>query len=331
MADSNPTRARAVFSGVLRREAIEDMAGAVRQFFDLEAVQLEPGACRCQIEFVAAGNTFFYREHYPVRTHLTGELLHNRFGLAIPAQGPSLKFSGEEMDRCRLASAMTGEQMDVFAPGGLEQFVVLLDHARLEDLADQAGLPVGVRRALRAGRATMPLLAKPRAVAAFGRGLQEFVCAGVSGRLRTDADYLEDWVYGQTLSLLDAKEAAPGCRPAAVLVRRAIEIAEAQAGPVRIAHLCGALRVSPSSLGGAFKSVTGLAPHSFFLRRRLTQARNVLLREDPAERRVTDVATELGFSELGRFAVRYREMFGESPSQTLSRKNVAVSGPWLKS
>jgi AraC-like DNA-binding protein len=323
MANSRSKQERQVFSGILRREAIEDMAGAVRQFFDLEAVQLEPGSFRCQIDFVAAGNAFFYREHYPVRTQLTGELLHNRFGFAVPVQGPGLKFSGEEMDHCRLASAMTGEQMDVFAPGGLEQFVVLLDHARLLELADQAGLPADLQRALQPGRATMPLLAKPRAVAAFGRELQRVVREGIAGQLQVDADYLEDWVYGQTLAILDIKEAAPGRPPAAVLVRRAIEVADARGGPVRIAHLCGALRVSPSSLEGAFKSITGVTPHTFFLRRRLTQARSVLLREHPAQRKVTDVATEFGFSELGRFAVRYREMFGETPSQTLKRNERA--------
>jgi AraC-like DNA-binding protein len=69
-----------------------------------------------------------------------------------------------------------------------------------------------------------------------------------------------------------------------------------------------------------------VTPHAFFLRRRLNAARNVLLREDPAGRRVTDVATELGFSELGRFAVRYREMFGESPSETLRRSSRTTVG-----
>ncbi|MEX1045384.1 MAG: helix-turn-helix domain-containing protein [Chthoniobacterales bacterium] len=323
MENSRPTApADQLFSGVIQRDAIEDMAGAVRNFFDLEAVQLEPGACRCKIEFIAAGSVFFYREHYPLRTHLTGELLHNRFGFAVPVQGPSLKFSGEEMDRCRLASAMTGEQMEVFAPGGLKQFVVLMDHAQLLSLADTAGLPTEVQRALRPGRPGMPLVSKPRAVAALSQRLQQLLRLAAIGELEADAAYVEDWVYAQALAVLDVKDAPAGRPSAAVLVRRAVEATEAYGGPVRVAHLCRTLRVSPGTLENAFKVVAGVTPHTFFLRRRLSQVREVLLREDPLERRVTEIATEFGFSELGRFSVRYREMFGEKPSETLRRSAV---------
>jgi hypothetical protein len=35
--------------------------------------------------------------------------------------------------------------------------------------------------------------------------------------------------------------------------------------------------------------------------------------------RVTDIATEHGFWELGRFSVNYRHIFGETPSVTLRR------------
>jgi AraC-like DNA-binding protein len=318
--------AQQILSGVIRRDAVEDMSAAVSNFFDLHAVQLEPGSMQCRIDFIAAGNTFMYLENYPRRTHLTGELLHNRFGLAIPVAGPSLKFSGEQMDHCRLASAMTGEEMDVFAPGGLKQFVVLLDHARLLSMADEAGLPVDVQRALRRGRSTMPLVAKPRAVASLSQRLQHMLHLAAVGELNMDAAYFEDWLYGEALSILDVRDQPAGRPPGAALVRRAIEVADANVGPVPVATLCSQLRVSPSTLENAFKTVTGVTPHAFFLRRRLNAARNVLLREDPAGRRVTDVATELGFSELGRFAVRYREMFGESPSETLRRSSRTTVG-----
>ncbi|MFM8458660.1 MAG: helix-turn-helix domain-containing protein [Chthoniobacterales bacterium] len=314
-----------VLSGVIRREAVEDMSAAVSNFFDLQAVQLEPGSMQCRIDFIAAGNTFMYLENYPRRMHLTGELLHNRFGLAIPFAGPSPTMSGEKMDRWRLASAMTGEEMDFLAPGGLKQFVILLDHARLLAMADATGLPAEAQHALRRGRSTMPLRAKPRAVSALGQRLKHMLHLAAAGELSMDAAYFEDCLYAQVLSLLDTKESVCGRPPAAVLVRRATEMSDADAGPLRIAELCTALRVSPGTLQSAFKSVTGVTPHAFFLRRRLNKARNVLLREDAAARKVTEIALGLGFSELGRFAVRYREMFGESPSETLRRGPVRIA------
>jgi hypothetical protein len=42
---------------------------------------------------------------------------------------------------------------------------------------------------------------------------------------------------------------------------------------------------------------------------------------------VTGIATEFGFFELGRFAVRYRERFGEKPSETLARRLGQFSDP----
>jgi len=52
-------------------------------------------------------------------------------------------------------------------------------------------------------------------------------------------------------------------------------------------------------------------------RRALHQVRRALKAANPSVATVTQVASEFGVWELGRFARDYRNLFGELPSETL--------------
>jgi|HubBroStandDraft_2_1064218.scaffolds.fasta_scaffold00516_10 AraC-like DNA-binding protein len=71
------------------------------------------------------------------------------------------------------------------------------------------------------------------------------------------------------------------------------------------------------SLINAFQAVTGFSPMAYFKRERLSGVRQALQRPRRARIRVIDVATAWGFWHMGHFTADYREMFGESPSETL--------------
>jgi tetratricopeptide (TPR) repeat protein len=66
-------------------------------------------------------------------------------------------------------------------------------------------------------------------------------------------------------------------------------------------------------------------PLGWVRRLRLSLARQRLLDADH-EATVTDIALASGFSQLGRFAVQYREHFGELPSQTLKQRRGLPKG-----
>ena len=63
-----------------------------------------------------------------------------------------------------------------------------------------------------------------------------------------------------------------------------------------------------------------MGPKRYLLLRRMNLARQALRQAAPDTTSVTDIATRFGFWQLGRFAVEYQTLFGESPSATLRRQ-----------
>jgi AraC family ethanolamine operon transcriptional activator len=105
------------------------------------------------------------------------------------------------------------------------------------------------------------------------------------------------------------------------IVRRCLDSMD---GPDRwnppVSSLCRTAMCSESRLRLAFVEVTGLPPTLYFQRRMLNESRRRLADAEPGEQTVASIAGELGVVELGRFAGRYRHLFGEPPSATLGRR-----------
>jgi AraC-like DNA-binding protein len=103
-----------------------------------------------------------------------------------------------------------------------------------------------------------------------------------------------------------------------LIIRRFREMLDANPfEPLHMPQTSHAIGVSGRTLRMACQKQFGVSPTQYLLLCRMRLARRSLQQADPTITRVTDIATELGFWELGRFSVKYRQIFGETPSTTL--------------
>lgn len=103
-----------------------------------------------------------------------------------------------------------------------------------------------------------------------------------------------------------------------VLLRRAIAFIEDNADTdISLADIAGAVYVTPRALQYMFRKHRDCTPMEYVRRVRLHQAHLDLVTGDQATVTVGGVARRWGFGHLGRFAVYYRQHYGQSPHVTL--------------
>jgi AraC-like DNA-binding protein len=103
------------------------------------------------------------------------------------------------------------------------------------------------------------------------------------------------------------------------MLRRLDELIAGSSRPMSLADICRALKTSERTLRACCRKYLRTSPMRYHWLCRMHLARHALVLATPATTTVTEIATEYGFSELGRFAVSYRALFGESPSSSLRR------------
>jgi AraC-like DNA-binding protein/tetratricopeptide (TPR) repeat protein len=115
-------------------------------------------------------------------------------------------------------------------------------------------------------------------------------------------------------------------RPLPRDVRKAIDLLRGDVGRLwradDLARLCGVAR---RTLEKHFRQFIGCAPLEYLAAERLDSARRKLLHAPPGTA-VSEIATECGFNHFGRFALAYRDRYGESPSVTLRRSRIPIDG-----
>ena len=89
---------------------------------------------------------------------------------------------------------------------------------------------------------------------------------------------------------------------------------------IKVGEMASRAEVSERTLQTAFKEYFGVGPIRYLQLRQLRQINIALQAAQPNGTSVAEILSRHGEWEFGRFAKRYRNLFGELPSQTLQRQ-----------
>lgn len=117
-----------------------------------------------------------------------------------------------------------------------------------------------------------------------------------------------------SLSTLPQRSLLPGT------VKRVVDFIHAHLDqPLCISELVAVSGASRRSLEQAFRQSLGTSPQRYIQSCRLKAIRELLLRHQPGELQLSELAFRWGFAQPSHFTTAYKQAFGELPSQTLSR------------
>lgn len=91
------------------------------------------------------------------------------------------------------------------------------------------------------------------------------------------------------------------------------------AGDIGINDVAAAVHLTPRAVQYLFRRQLDTTPTEYMRRVRLNHAHHELVSATSATSTVTEIAQRWGFAHTGRFAVLYRQTYGQSPHTTLSR------------
>jgi AraC-like DNA-binding protein len=260
------------------------------------------------------GDLLLYREHFEFPMLAYGVSPSDAFSV-LTVQAGSLRVYGEPLSLNKVALLPPGAEIDAVSLSELELFHVqvsqdkLFATARLED-TDLAASDRALNVALGPDRIRHLAHLMDRGNAILDAGDENAWSE------------IEDDLLALLVAVFDRREVemhrVDGSTSAtdgyAIEARRYVD--SALPGELEIGALADDLGITRRHLNRSFKQHYGLSLRDFIHYRRLHKAR-ALLREHREGQSVTEIAYTCGFRHLGRFSTQYKQLFGESPSQTL--------------
>jgi AraC family transcriptional regulator, ethanolamine operon transcriptional activator len=277
---------------------------------------------RHAVTFLASSGLILYREDFLCRTRVQGLSPAGMFCFAVPLKiGSNTSWWGSPLHDAGLPAMMPGGAHTEFSKGH-RHLMALVDLGLFRD-----NIPADLQVAIEAASRQHVIPATHDAVARLGATLNALldetqVSPDLLDHPRAVRAMEENLLaaFRHALALHVSSTKRPGRAYRQNGLRRAVEyLRSTDPGSVTIADLCATAQVTQRTLEYAFQETFGLSPLALLNLRRYHAARRELIATDGGTATVRNVALNNGIYHMGRFAFRYKALFGESPSCTLKR------------
>jgi AraC family ethanolamine operon transcriptional activator len=290
--------------------------------WEVKMRQISPGQFRGRIEYLQVNGILIYREHYTHRVMGAGATPSGYFMFGSPASPQDdIAWCGENIRPERVAFSRSRAEIDFVIPEGSFHVVALVPEDKLLGYMDD-----GHREQL-AAKERHHLLCGTRLgnalIATIHRLIDAFSTNPELLASQTLRPAIEWQILGALVHALHVVEGDPErvpLRSRRLAFLRAIDYAEDIRRPISGPELAKVAGVSRRTLELSFAEFLGISPARFLRWHRMNRVRSDLLVSEPGSTRVKHVAAQWGYTEMGRFAVEYKRLFGESPSESLVHK-----------
>lgn len=245
-----------------------------------------------------------------------GSLNSNGWALYIQLSCVAGRANGQELEAGSMVAFPPGCEFRFAGQGPAKWISVYIPSERMERI--EAELSSSNRTQL---RVLQPNAETAKAVVSSLQDVLKMSELSQSEALSSSDHALESYISTLAQDVLQgglglAKSAGTTRTNHLALIARAKEWMDSNPQPQQsVKALADALDVSQRSLLRVFREYCGVSLQEFMISRRLHHARQLLSSSSQQEMTVANVAEHCGFSDFGRFAGRYRRLFGNLPSQ----------------
>lgn len=279
--------------------------------------QISGGSFYGRIDEIALSHLQVFREHTSQALRQQCNVWPNALWLGIPVVQGDCRINGQQVEAEDVMCRPGCCDFELVTPEAFDIFGLVVDLRELVRTAGIQGLALDEQTLLGHPRLTVPTQTLQAIKFLVGR------------LLMTDAHAIATHVHQDILvmALLELlrQEApnntvSPGYRHRKAVVDQVKQyIDEHQDAPLTMTELCELTHVSRRTLQYSFETIIGISPLQFLRATRLNRVRRALSQPGNAHS-VADVAAYWGFWHLSQFARDYRQLFGESPSETLQKR-----------